>query len=753
MKTSAIRKIALGTLRLAPENVRKTNAPESSDAELLASIRAHGVRQNLGVYDGGDGFFYVHAGGRRLRALQTLATEGAVAADLKVNCVVDAAADATELSLVENVVRAAMHPADEYDAFAALEAAGHGEDEIARRFGVSVLHVRRRLRLAAVAPELIAAYRADEMKLDALMAFTLTDSHERQREVWELVRPHLRYGGSIGQTIRQHLTDTRLAASSRLGMFVGVEAYEAAGGTVTRDLFAERDSVFFDDPGLVQRLVLEKLEAEAETLRADWRWIEVMIDMPWDAAHAYGRVYPERAEPDAELVAELEAVQRSLAELTEALEEDEREPTAEEVAELEGLKEREEELEVVVSQTESSYPPAARSIAGGILSLNYDGTLRFEAGLVRADDYPVEPEQTVETDVGGESAGADGESSAATDGADGEINGARPAPATPVATPMVRPVRIDPPRGTAFVPGGEPKPSDPNALSESLTLDLRSIRHQLVQAHLASDFATSFDLVVFSMCASVFVTSYRAKPIDITVTKAFVSQGVRPGTVADAMLEALQANLNLDWLGKPEPDDFTAFRALKDAEKQALFAFCAAHGVRQQLSTDRDAVPAIEVAGAAMGIDVAENWRPTASIYFGRVKKEKLLATARETIDDAWAYDHAGGRKADLARAMELAFAGGEKRATGLSPEQAERAGGWLPAGMGFAADAALPDAEAHRADADEAEAEIGSPAGGDVVVPAFLIGANVKGATDDDQDLVDEYGESVDPHFAVAAE
>ena len=69
-----------------------------------------------------------------------------------------------------------------------------------------------------------------------------------------------------------------------------------AGGTLTRDLFSDEEggqSVWFDDPGLLETLALAKLEAEAETLRQSWKWVDVMLDMPWQAAQAFGRVYPE----------------------------------------------------------------------------------------------------------------------------------------------------------------------------------------------------------------------------------------------------------------------------------------------------------------------------------------------------------------------------------------------------------------------------------------------------------------------------
>jgi ParB family chromosome partitioning protein len=90
--TSIIRNIPLDRLVLSPANVRKSPTSAAEDAELKASIRA---------------------GGRRLKAMQELAAEGAIAADCEVPCLVEATYATLETSLMENTVRAAMHPTDE----------------------------------------------------------------------------------------------------------------------------------------------------------------------------------------------------------------------------------------------------------------------------------------------------------------------------------------------------------------------------------------------------------------------------------------------------------------------------------------------------------------------------------------------------------------------------------------------------------------------------------------------------------------
>ena len=94
--------VPLNQLVLSPTNVRKTPATAAEDAELEASIRARGIKQNLIVHPtpiDGKGVYAVDAGGRRLKVLQKLAAEGVIDADHQVPCKVEQPDDALETSL------------------------------------------------------------------------------------------------------------------------------------------------------------------------------------------------------------------------------------------------------------------------------------------------------------------------------------------------------------------------------------------------------------------------------------------------------------------------------------------------------------------------------------------------------------------------------------------------------------------------------------------------------------------------------
>ena len=197
MTASHIEMIPLRQLKPSGHNVRQTPATAEEDAELEASIEAHGVRQNLQVLLSGedpqaDDAYEVVAGGRRLAALGRIADKGGsiqgvpVDGEYPVPCMgVDEHEEATEISLVENVVRAGMHPADQVVAFQKLHTAGRTVEEIAARFGLSAVTVEKRLKPGTVHPDLLQAYRDEELDMEAVMAFTLCPDPQRQRDVYQ----------------------------------------------------------------------------------------------------------------------------------------------------------------------------------------------------------------------------------------------------------------------------------------------------------------------------------------------------------------------------------------------------------------------------------------------------------------------------------------------------------------------------------------------------------------------------------------
>jgi ParB family chromosome partitioning protein len=115
--------------------------------------------------------------------------------------------------------------------------------------------VQRRLKLANVSPRLLADYRADAVA-DQLMALAITDDHAAQ-EAASTMRQWQRQPSAL----RDRLTEREIDAY-RHPRFVGLDTYEAAGGGIRRDLFAEGDAgVYLTDAALLERLAQDKLAA------------------------------------------------------------------------------------------------------------------------------------------------------------------------------------------------------------------------------------------------------------------------------------------------------------------------------------------------------------------------------------------------------------------------------------------------------------------------------------------------------------
>lgn len=293
MDAGAVTLIPLAELQPTILNVRRTGGASVDD--LAASISHHGLIHNLVVTkgtapgDGGLGGYLVVAGGRRLKALAKLQADGALPASLAggIPCRIVEREEAHEASLAENVIREAMHPADEFDAFQAVAAAGVTVGEIAARFGRSELYVRQRLKLANVAPAILDDYRAGKATLEQMMALAMTDDQLQQLHVWKAARTDWQ---REPRRLREAITQKELAADSSLAKYVGIAAYEKAGGQVRRDVFGDDADSFLMDPELARKLALEKLERTAEKVRKEgWAWAGARLQFDYSDERAFGQ--------------------------------------------------------------------------------------------------------------------------------------------------------------------------------------------------------------------------------------------------------------------------------------------------------------------------------------------------------------------------------------------------------------------------------------------------------------------------------
>jgi ParB family chromosome partitioning protein len=152
-----------------PHQPRQTIS-EDSLAELVASIREHGVIQPLVVTQVGDEYQLI-AGERRWRAAQLagLTTVPAIVKETTPQQML-------ELALVENVQRADLNPLEEAGAYRQLmDEFGLTQEEVAERVGKSrtaVANTVRLLRLTNDVKEALAAERISEGHARALLALT-----------------------------------------------------------------------------------------------------------------------------------------------------------------------------------------------------------------------------------------------------------------------------------------------------------------------------------------------------------------------------------------------------------------------------------------------------------------------------------------------------------------------------------------------------------------------------------------------------
>ena len=381
---SPSRDIPFNKLVLSQSNVRRVKVGVSIE-QLAESIAQRTLLQGLNVRSVVDGegnetgMFEVPAGGRRYRALELLVKQKRMAKTQPVPCVVREGGIAEDDSLAENDERVGLHPLDQFRAFKTLSDAGLSEEDIAARHFVTPAIVKQRLRLASVSPKLHEVYAEDGMILEQLMAFSVTADQVRQEQVWENVS---RSGHDEPYQIRRMLTEQTVRASDRRAQFVGVDAYEQAGGGILRDLFEHDDGGWLQDVALLDRLVTEKLTAEAETIAKEgWKWISVAVDFPYGHAGGLRELEGKPADLTIEEQATIDALYAEQAKLEFDYQDADELP--------DDVDQRLSEIEAALMAFEDRsvvYDPADIARAGVFVCIDSEGRLAVDRGYVRPED-------------------------------------------------------------------------------------------------------------------------------------------------------------------------------------------------------------------------------------------------------------------------------------------------------------------------------------------------------------------------------
>ena len=698
---TAVQKITLASSRdipfnklvLSQSNVRRVKAGVSIE-DLAASIARRGLIQSISVVPVADaegnetGMFEVPAGGRRFRALEMLVKQKRLAKIAPVPCVVrerDSAILAEEVSLAENIERAPLHPLDQYRAFQDMRDKGMTEEEIAAAFFVPAQVVKQRLRLASVSPVLLEVYAEDGMTLEQLMAFTVSTDHARQEQVWDAIKDAW---SNEPYQIRRMLTETTVRASDKRAVFVGSEAYEAAGGVATRDLFQSDDGGWLENAALLDRLVAEKLKAAAETIAAEgWKWIEVAASFPYDVTHGLRELEGEPLDLTAEEQATIEALNAEYQKLE---------------AEYEGADELPDEVDQRLGEIETAlaafetrpvrFDPDEILRAGVFISIAHDGSLDIDRGFVRPEDEePTKPEGESGAEVGGDT-----------------------------AEPVVQ-------RAVITIGGQPAEPDDDEddgvikPLPERLVVELTAYRTLALRNAVAENPHVAMTALLHKLVSDTFMTRMYTGAMEAGVKHVFFP--AQDDALKDSPSARAVQDRHAAWAGDiPKDDDglWDWLAGLDDASRMALLAHCVSYGVNalyerpnphsasgvSQHTLDMRLAQADRLTRAT-GLDLVEaGWRPTFGNYLNRVTKPRILQAVREGAGEqaAQLIDHL--KKGEMAKEAERLLADT----------------GWLPEPLRLVAEveASTPDTEVDGEDDGAA-------------LPDFLAGEDEESAGDDD--------------------
>ncbi|TRA94432.1 plasmid stabilization protein [Rhizobium rhizogenes] len=620
--------IPLSKLVASSKNVRKRNAAMTIP-ELAVSIEAHGLIQNLTIRKTARGNKYeVVAGSRRFAALLHLVAQGKIDKSAVIPCNLRSGeANDTEVSLAENTQREAMHIVDEIMAYRQLIEEGMIADTIAARFGQSVVTVRQRLKLANLSPKILGVLREDGMHLDQARALAISDDHVAQDRAWFDTQSWNRDPHSL----RAMLTRDHVRCTDKLALFVGTEAYEAAGGTIARDLFSETDSTFLTDRALLTKLATEALEQKAESLKIrGWKWVDTSLGTSAIHNGGFGRIFPishvsteaEQTEVTslAEQFDEIACRIEDYAEGDSAIDADE--------AELARIEQRIEDIK----SAGKVYDAEEKALAGCIVTIAHDGTMHIEQGLVQPDDLAA-LRALRNPDTANGDAGQDDESVCA-----GTI----------------------PAAFTGAKHGDDEADEQPMAYSAALIEELTAIRTAAMRNELTQRPELALAVMLYPLVLKTFLTGngyWRiGSAIEIGGQLKDLAPSIKETDACDALNEWTRIHETWGYKLPGNPGDLWEWlleQPLHDLlELLAVVTAANINAVEAKHDHDRERLAHADQLAAALKLDMHQHWKPKAP-FLSRLSKAQIA----EVMEDAGCAKSAikAAGKAPKAEAVELA--------------------------------------------------------------------------------------------------
>lgn len=616
--------IAYPLLRLSATYQARHASAAASDpalAELKATIQAvGGLLHNLIVVAMADGSYEVCAGGRRFAAIGMLIEEGAFPADYAVPCLIIPADQAHHASLIENVARRAMHPADVFASYARLRSDGWTVDAIAAAHGANEKAVKKLLALGEVSPVLMDLFRQDKIALEEMQALAAVSDHARQEAAWKASKQGYHHRPS---RIRELLADTELRGDSKVARFVTVAAYEKAGGSVRRDLF--EDNSYLDDPEKVRTMALQKMQRSklAKAVAGEgWGWVDYRVDLDYsDRKKLFGEIQRAHQEPTKaqaklldSLAKKIDNAEAKLRELAQA-EDDDAAQTEKLSANLASW--RGQVVEVRAGLYD--YPAELKLLAGAVLHLDYAGALTVTRGLIRQEDREAVAEKVR--------------------GAAKQDGGAPVAVELPPA--KTRPIH-----------------------SEALSNRLQAQRAIALQAEVIQRPNLALCLLIEQMLVELDDAGHRyshTRSLSLSASNAQHDlTRTDPAMVEGAAWELVQREWEvcsrdvpgarsavLPWLLEREQADNIAL--LGALVSRTIYR------VRDQGGSD---ARHLDRLAGVVGLDMAKWWTPTVGTYLAHVSKERIVAVVTEAVDEGQAQPLLAMKKADAAAAAEQLLVG-----------------------------------------------------------------------------------------------
>lgn len=224
-----VRDIPIEHVDISEFNARKNLTDGQYDStieDLATSIEQQGLLSPVTVFQKPDGRYGLIAGQRRLLACKKLgwATIPAIVRDNVTD------ADATAISLVENVHRADMNPRDKAVAFKALLDRFGDVQRVSRETGVSVSTIRKYIQLLDLAPRLqdeLAAGEARNTEALARLAQRFDDP-DKQVQIWRRI-------AGFTQNVQQEIIKRVDSSLQNLDMLVDNAAEGAFAYHVVRN--------------------------------------------------------------------------------------------------------------------------------------------------------------------------------------------------------------------------------------------------------------------------------------------------------------------------------------------------------------------------------------------------------------------------------------------------------------------------------------------------------------------------------------